>query len=202
MDDFILKKGIQALEWESYYRKKKAADQSVVKHFLAPQTTIDPDFEKYFDQLKIVNGSLLDVGTGTGELAVLLAKKGFDVTATDVSPSAIQLAKEQAVQNVAVNFVVDNILLSGLTAQYDVIIDRGCFTLIPPKYKPDYLQQIKKLLRPGGWLFLKSDKKKDNSLQLFSADPDLKQYALEETSYQALGGKMVQAMFLATQKIK
>ena len=202
MDDFILKKGIQALQWESYYRKKCDIDKSVFKHFLAPQITLDPDFEKHLILLNIDKGKILDIGTGTGEQAIFLAKKGFEVTATDVSPSAIKSAKEQASLNqVAVNFLVDNILLSRLTDQFDIIFDRGCFTLIPARYKQDYLLEIKKLLKPNGWLFIKSDKKKNNILSLFRDDTDFRAYALEESSYLSLSGKMVPALVLVTQKI-
>jgi len=40
----------------------------------------------------------LDVGTGTGVLALLLARAGARVTATDLSPAAVECARENAVR--------------------------------------------------------------------------------------------------------
>jgi 2-polyprenyl-3-methyl-5-hydroxy-6-metoxy-1,4-benzoquinol methylase len=201
MDDTILKKGIQALQWESHYRKKHDIDPTVLKHFLAPQTTLDPDFEKHFAKLNITSGKVLDVGTGNGDLAIFLAKKGFDVTATDVAPFAINSAKQQAaIIGVTVNFLVDNILLSKLTGVFDAITDRGCYTLIPSKYKQDYIAQVKKILKPGGWLIIKSDIKKEKALLLLREDTDFREFAFEISSYQALGGKVLSAIVLVLQK--
>ncbi len=202
MDDFTLGKVIQALQWEANYRKKNAVDKSVSKHFLSPQASLDPDFEKQLSNLNITKGKLLDVGTGTGEQAIYLAEKGFEVTATDISPSAIKHANKLAAQNKAdVKFIEDDILLSKLTGQFDLIIDRGCFALIPKKYKPEYIIAIKKLLNPNGWLFLKTDKKTNKSLKLFKDDTEFRVYISEESSYMNLNDGIVQAIVLVVQKI-
>ena len=202
MDDFTLGKVIQALRWEANYRKKSAVDKSVSKHFLSPQASLDPDFEKQLCNLNITKGKLLDIGTGTGEQAIFFAKKGFEVTATDVSPSAIKNANKLAAQNkVDVKFIEDNILLSKLTGQFDLIIDRGCFTLIPRKYKPEYIIAIKKLLNPNGWVFLKTDKKRNETLKLFKDDTEFREYISEESSYLSLNEKIVPATVLVMQKI-
>jgi 2-polyprenyl-3-methyl-5-hydroxy-6-metoxy-1,4-benzoquinol methylase len=201
MDDTTLGKGMQALQWEANYRKKKT-DSSVANQFLVPQTSLDPDFERHFDDLKITGGKLLDIGTGTGEQAIFLAQKGFDVTATDVSPSAIKDAKVLSeAASVAVAFVEDNILLSHLADQFDLITDRGCFTLIPDKYKPEYVAAINKLLKPGGWLFLKADKKKNDLLKLFKEDGSFEEYASAESTYQSLNDKVVKAIVMVARKL-
>jgi 2-polyprenyl-3-methyl-5-hydroxy-6-metoxy-1,4-benzoquinol methylase len=45
------------------------------------------------------NGSALDVGCGTGDLAVKLAQRGFTVTGTDLSPVAIKELKSVVVKS-------------------------------------------------------------------------------------------------------
>lgn len=85
MDDLSLKKAFQALKWEANYRKKYNLEKSGDIHFLAPQENLDADFEKHLGILNITKGDILDIGTGTGEQATFLAKKGFKVTAIDVS---------------------------------------------------------------------------------------------------------------------
>lgn len=42
------------------------------------------------------NGSVLDVGTGTGFLALLLAKLGYDVSGVDVAEKMLQIGVEKA----------------------------------------------------------------------------------------------------------
>ena len=49
--------------------------------------------------LGLCKGKVLDVGAGVGSHALLLDKKGFDVTAIDISPIAVQLMQERGVKN-------------------------------------------------------------------------------------------------------
>jgi len=200
MNDSTLKKGIQALQWESYYRKNGTDQRS--NHFLAPTGNLDVDFETNLNRLDICYGKALDIGAGTGEQAIFLAKKGFDVTATEVSKMAIENARKLAAgHNLPITFMEDNILATGLNDQFDLIIDRGCFTILPAVYKEDYLLAIKKLLKVNGWLFLKADKKKGNDLSIFSDDMEFKVYSLEASNYASLNNKLIPAVVLVTQKV-
>src|ERR1700744_1589191 len=95
MDGESLSRGIMALQWEFRYRQKIENIGTKGSHFLARETQLDPDFEQFFDKFNIVAGEVLDIGTGRGEQAIFMAQKGFRVTATDISVSAISKAKEQ-----------------------------------------------------------------------------------------------------------
>ena len=44
----------------------------------------------------LVTGPVLDVGCGTGELALLVASRGSDATGVDTSPRAIGIARQKA----------------------------------------------------------------------------------------------------------
>jgi SAM-dependent methyltransferase len=55
---------------------------------------LDDDLEKALDELGLRSGSALDLGTGPGTQAIHLARRGFAVTATDISEAAIHLASE------------------------------------------------------------------------------------------------------------
>jgi len=58
------------------------------------------------DQLELKTGShVLDLGTGTGICAIFAAKKGAQVTATDISPIAVRCARV----NVAINCLDDQV---------------------------------------------------------------------------------------------
>jgi len=147
--------------------------------------------------------SILDIGTGVGEQAIFLAKKGFEVTATDVSGTALEGGRKlAAINEVGVTFIVDNIIDTKLAGQFDLIIDRGCFTILPAEYKNDYFLAIKKLLKVNGWFFLKADKKKSNDLDMFSNDSCYKIYALEKSSYPSVNTKLIPAVVLVAQKIQ
>ncbi len=68
------------------------------------------------DDLKGV--SILDAGCGTGSLAIEIANKGAEVTAIDISPSLIKIAKsrtpKQFENNGSVNFIWGDMLESSL----------------------------------------------------------------------------------------
>ena len=57
------------------------------------------------------NSKILDMACGSGRHSIILAKKGFDVTAIDISQRLISDAKTNANQNdVKINFILSDIL--------------------------------------------------------------------------------------------
>jgi len=117
---------------------------------------LDHDLEDVLNELKIAEGDILDIGTGPGTQAIELAGRGFEVTATDISDTAIQKAKERAaLEERTVNFITDDILETKLAQKFDIIFDRGCFHVLPPDRRKDYVRATLGLLKPSGWLFLK-----------------------------------------------
>lgn len=81
-----------------------------------------------------LNGELLDIGTGSGCIAISFKKKfpDLNVSAMDVSPEALKVAKENAILNgVEINFIQADILnLNTLGKKYDVIVSN-------PPYIPE-----------------------------------------------------------------
>lgn len=66
-------------------------------------------------------GSVLDLGTGTGNLAIALAKKDYFVTATDISTEMLEVAYNNAiVDDVKINFFIHDIL-DTVNIDYDII---------------------------------------------------------------------------------
>lgn len=123
---------------------------------------LDPDFAHALMAHKINGARVLDLGTGPATQAMNLARRGFDVLATDISPSAIKKAKAAAKDaRLAIEFRVDDILRSKLGSNVvDAIVDRGVFHVLPPNKRSVYVKTVHRALRPNGWLFLKcfSDK--------------------------------------------
>lgn len=126
---------------------------------------LDYDFEQALIDLGITKGDVLDLGTGPGTQAIALAEMGFNVTATDISQSAIDKAKAalsitvaghlHETKEIKVDFRVDDIVDTDLIGKYDVILDRGCFHVLPPGSRHEYVRAVYDLLREGGYLLLK-----------------------------------------------
>jgi cyclopropane fatty-acyl-phospholipid synthase-like methyltransferase len=117
---------------------------------------LDDDLRQALDQLRLRSGSALDLGTGPGTQAMQLAQRGFDMTATDISEAAIRRAQEQAeAQGLAIRWQHDDILSTRLVGPFDLIFDRGCFHVLPPERRSEYVATVVGLLKPGGYFFLK-----------------------------------------------
>ncbi|HKR00542.1 MAG TPA: class I SAM-dependent methyltransferase [Pyrinomonadaceae bacterium] len=117
---------------------------------------LDDDLKMALDELGLQGGSVLDLGTGPGTQALQLARRGFSVTATDISEAAVSLAREKAEeQGLKVRWVQDDILNTRLDRRFELIFDRGCFHVIAPDRRPDYVRIVGGLLKAGGYLFLK-----------------------------------------------
>jgi len=75
---------------------------------------VDHDlYNKYLELITehFVEGSVLDLGCGTGPLAIKLAKEGFIVNASDISKSMLERAYNNSVhENVSINFFIHDIL--------------------------------------------------------------------------------------------
>jgi ubiquinone/menaquinone biosynthesis C-methylase UbiE len=107
-------------------------------------------------------GRAIDIGCGTGTNVVTLANAGWSVTGVDFAPRAIKLAR-QKVGNAGVQaefLVKDVTTMQGIQGPFDLAFDLGCFHGIPQKGRAKYLEQLQRILAPGGfWLmygFLKT----------------------------------------------
>lgn len=75
---------------------------------------------------------VLELGCGTGTNAILLAQLGFEVTAVDCSPLAIEQAKAKALRvNIGVDWICDDVCSLKTPAEpFPLVFDRGCFHCI------------------------------------------------------------------------
>jgi SAM-dependent methyltransferase len=105
--------------------------------------------------LRQAQGRALDLGCGTGTSSLALARAGWDVTGVDFVSRAIKSAKQKAKgEGIFVDFRVDDVTrLRGISGPFDLVLDIGCFHSLDEKGKSAYLEQMGRLLAPGGtWL--------------------------------------------------
>ncbi len=70
------------------------------------------------------DSKILDMACGSGRHAVIFAKKGFDVTAVDLSQRLMSEAKENAIQNdVKIDFVLSDILDFETTKRFNLALN-------------------------------------------------------------------------------
>ncbi len=100
---------------------------------------------------------VVDVGTGSGAIAIALSKeeKHFHVTATDISKEALEVAKENAMQNQAQVTFLEGDMIEPLIKEnlhFDILVSN-------PPYIPDneYVEEIVKKNEPNLALFGGSD---------------------------------------------
>ncbi|NQU25409.1 MAG: class I SAM-dependent methyltransferase [Candidatus Nealsonbacteria bacterium] len=97
------------------------------------------------------------LGCGSGSNAIFLAKKGFDVTAVDVAPSALGIAMADAQKaKVKVRWVLANVLALPDLRQFDLIFDRGCYHNVRYVDAAGFVASLKQLSRPGTRCFVLS----------------------------------------------
>jgi ubiquinone/menaquinone biosynthesis C-methylase UbiE len=119
---------------------------------------LDSDLEEELERRKISKGRILDLGTGPATQAIQLAKRGLQVTGSDVSEAAINRARELYVhdKDKEISFTVDDILNSKIKDKsFDYVFDRGCFHVLPIEKRPVYIREINRILDDKGILFLK-----------------------------------------------
>ena len=110
-----------------------------------------PKLEK--KALQLCKGKVLDVGCGAGSHSLYLQKKGFEVTAIDISENAIKACQLRGLKNARVQNVLDI-----ENEKFDAIIllmnGTGIFGTLAETSK--YLHKLKSLLNPKGQILIDS----------------------------------------------
>lgn len=94
--------------------------------------------------------TLLEVGAGTGTDSLFFQNNGLQVTCTDLSPSMIELCRAKGLDA----YEMDFLNLDFPPASFDALYALNCLLHVPSKDLPAVLENLRKLLRPGGLFFL------------------------------------------------
>lgn len=99
----------------------------------------------------ITGGRALELGCGTGTNAVYLAQHGFDVTAVDCTPLALDQARLKARDaGVDIRWIEGDVQRFGADLEpVDLVFDRGCYHCCRRVDLAGYLETLKNVTRPG-----------------------------------------------------
>jgi len=131
-------------DWEAMYRDGTPAWE-----------TGNPagELARVLDEGVVPPGTALEVGCGTGADAVYLARRGFEVTAVDLSPLAVERAHRRAeLAGVPVCFVLDDVFQFVRTGErYDFVYDAGFYHFIRRYDLTRYVDLLWRTTRPGSY---------------------------------------------------
>lgn len=126
------------------------------------------------------SGRILDIGCGTGDDAIYLAKNGLSVVGLDPKLDAVKTARAKAArQSAEVDFFVGNgghltdLFRDG---EFDVVIDTGFFRTLSEPERHKNVQQVHRVLGNGGryYLICFSEKEYNESARKRLSPEDLK----------------------------
>lgn len=103
----------------------------------------------------LVRSPVLDVGCGTGELSLFLARHGHDVLGIDLSTTAIRQAKEKARwRRVAADFLVWDALdvsrFGEVNLSFKTIVDSAMLHILGDRERDRFIDGLGDVLASGG----------------------------------------------------
>ena len=96
-------------------------------------------------------GQALVPGCGRGHDARALAQAGWAVTGLDLAPSSVPLAKRLAdEERLPIDYRIGDFLSDEPHKLFDLVFEHTLFCAIPPVRRDDYVQALRRWLKPGG----------------------------------------------------
>jgi 2-polyprenyl-3-methyl-5-hydroxy-6-metoxy-1,4-benzoquinol methylase len=103
-------------------------------------------------------GKALDIGCGTGDNAIYLAKHGWQVTGVDFVAKAVDKARAKAAANgLDVRFEqadVTELCSEGIGSNFDLIVDNACLHGMNDEDRHDYVREVTAAAAPDARLLL------------------------------------------------
>jgi SAM-dependent methyltransferase len=102
------------------------------------------------------NGTVLDVGCGTGENTLLVAGLGLSVLGVDVAAAALAMARKKAADRgiEAVFVPADALHLERLGRTFDTVLDSGLFHTFDATERPTYVASLGSVTESGATLYI------------------------------------------------
>ena len=142
--------------WEREYRHPRLISdgEEPIKDLKKFLRFLKKDEKVDTDHLRI-----LDLGSGNGKNAIYLASLGQSVVGLEISSTAVAIARERAQEkHVAIDWrrmsMADPYPFPD--ASFDVALDIISSNSLSERERTTYLTEVQRVLKPGGWLFVKA----------------------------------------------
>ena len=114
-----------------------------------------PAFEELAEAGEIF-GPVLDVGCGTGENALFLAARGFEVVGVDAVQAAVEAARRKGIaRGLPAEFLVhDALALEGLGRRFATVVDSGLFHTFDDRERRRFVKSLAAVLTLGGHYYV------------------------------------------------
>ena len=117
------------------------------------------DGEQFIESLELTKSKkVLEIGIGTGRVAVKVAPFCKALTGIDISPKTIERAKENLKEQANILFVCDDFLNYQFGETFDVIY--SSLTMMHFRQKKQVVAKVDTLLNKGGIFCLSIDKRR------------------------------------------
>ncbi len=156
--EFLARRGKrEPLQYIIGYAEFMGEKFKVTEDVLIPRPETELLVEQIANDNTLFNGKILDIGTGSGNIAVMLAKllPDAEIIATDISEKALEVAKENAeniLENHSVNFILADLFDGKILPEFentDILVSN------PPYISArefDFLEPEVKLFEPSNAL--------------------------------------------------
>ena len=127
------------------------------EHAVTPwdRGTTSPALTHWLNTGKLNPCRILVPGCGRGYEVIELAQQGFEVTALDISPRAIETVAHQLQDTGLTASLIETDLFKWMPENpLDAVYDQTCLCALLPEQWPAYVRRLAQWLRPGGELFV------------------------------------------------
>lgn len=123
------------------------------------------DGERFIEEMKLTKDeTVLEIGIGTGRLALKVAPKCKTLYGIDISPKTIDRAKNNLFQFENIQLICDDFLTYDFNEKFDVIYSSLTFMHI--ENKQEAINKVSSLLNKNGIFALSIDKNQSNYIDM------------------------------------
>jgi 2-polyprenyl-3-methyl-5-hydroxy-6-metoxy-1,4-benzoquinol methylase len=159
-------KNLKSNGYISWDREKNV--QALYEHDI--NVALKNSLSRYFTNVK--SKKSLDLGTGTGTVALFLAREGFNSTGYDVSETAIKMALDNATAlGMNVTFKAEDINELNVNEHFDLIVDSSFLhCIVPDVDRSNCYEFARKSLTKEGFFFIHTMIESDDMSGMLTMD--------------------------------
>lgn len=118
---------------------------------------LDKNMDLLLETLQIDKGTVLELGSGAGDLSIKMCDRGFHVTGIEISQTAVNWSNEKK-KNRSIDFLCESVTSKDilLGATFDLILDGNCLHCLFDQDRHDFYWNVLRWLKEDGHFYLAS----------------------------------------------